>query len=288
MYFNSAKQSESNKGNTHVHLCNGQELKAIVPPTADFVWVKNKDKQCNQALTEQECKDEAFKQRMRFGRTAMWGHYTAPGCWKSGSTLYYNSASDDVYGKGSSNQGNRADHLCNGDELKPLSEPDGFWVTSGNQKCEHPADSELECIKAAFDHRYGFSRSANWGNSYPKGCFKLGTTLYFNTAASSTKVPSASRPIYCFAEPQTTPPTRAPTLPPTDAPTNAPTDAWQGEKECNPKHCSDWTCKDWCTCFSSDALLVEVFEGETPTKDDLYAREMCLTDDDDCNCDMYE
>merc|ERR1719506_1103583 len=77
-------------------------------------------------------------------------------------------------------------------------------------------------------------------------------------------------------------------LPPTDAPTNAPTDVWQGEKECNPKHCSDWTCKDWCTCFSSDALLVEVFEGETPTEDDLYAREMCLTDDDDCNCDMYE
>jgi hypothetical protein len=243
VYFNKATQSESNKGNTHSHYCNGPELKPVAAPTADFVWVKNKDKQCNQALTEQECKDEAFKQKLTFRQTHMWGHYTAPGCWKSGSSLYYSSASDDAYGRGSSNQGNRVDHLCNGDELKPLSEPDGFWVTSGNQKCEYPADSELECIKAAFDHRLTYRQAHNWRNSYPKGCFKIGTSLYFNTAATSTYVPSASRPMYCFADPQTTPPTRAPTLPPTDAPTNAPTDAWNGEKECNPKDCTDWTCK---------------------------------------------
>lgn len=219
----------------------------------------------------------------------MWGHYTAPGCWRSGTTLFYNSASGNAYDKHSSNQGNvgGSGHLCNGKDLKPLSEPDGFWVTSGNQKCEHPADSELECIKAAFDHRFSFAKSADYRNSYPKGCFKLGKTLFFNTAASSTKVPSASQPMYCFKEPQTDVPTNAPTFPPTDAPTNAPA-AWLGTKECNPENCVDWTCKEWCSCFSSDELLVEVFEGKTPTKDDLHARKMCLTDDDDCDCNLFE
>jgi hypothetical protein len=279
LLFNSALQTLSTADNSSAHICKGTELKEVSAPTAEFHWESSKDKQCAEPLTEQECRDEAFKRKMTFSRAAFWGHYTAPGCWRSGSSLLFNTAKQHQ-----SNQGNARGHLCNGKDVNPLSEPDGFWITSGNQVCEHPVNSKEECIKAAFDHKFGFSRAANWGNGYPKGCWRSGTTLFFNTATSSSKNPSTRYPMYCFREPATDAPTSAPTMAPTDAPTMAPTDSWEGEAECNPENCKEWNCNTWCSCFSKDSLLVEVFEGEDPTESDLYVRQMCASDDDDCQC----
>jgi len=192
----------------------------------------------------------------------------------SGKSVYWNKSTKQRWDVHASVRGPKICKTLESYVPAPTSAPTSQYGKITKGLCTEEITTYEECKAAGTDIvGLSFNRQYDYGFSYPRGCFVSGRSVYWNKSTKQRWDVHASvrSPKICKTQGS-----KSPTMSPTASPA-----------VCDPKECNNWTCKDWCDCYTTHPEITKIFEGPNPSAAEEDIREMCPSDNDECDCDDY-